>query len=220
MENNYHYEIYFSNDAVLKLLKWYNNIVCNICISILIYHLPITQQKCKAPSSVTNSTLRVQTKWRKRAFPSLLPPDWVVPGEHIPREEGSSTHRAQSASRRRREWTWFVTVSDVRENHPLQGAWSWGLSFRGRRLHLSSGCTHRGPLPALGPLVLPALWCEFSPGDASDVPTCLMKKQVPSCQAPRRPRAPGTDDVASEPPWKEHALSHALGLGISLRASP
>lgn len=154
---------------------------------------------------LTNSTLHVQTKWRKRAFPSLLPPAWGVPGEHIRREEGSSTHRAQSASRRKREWAWFVTVSDVKENHLPQGAWSWGLSLSGAaapsqlRLH-PHACTHRGPLPALGTLVLPALWCVFSPEDVSDVPTCLMKKQVPSCQAHRRPRAPRTDDVASEPP--------------------
>ena len=197
MENNYHYEAYFLNDAVLKLLKRYNNTMCNIYISILIYHLPITQQKYNAPSSVTNSNLHVQTKRRKWAFPSLLPPDWVVPREHIPPEEGSSTHRVQPASRRRREWTWSVKVSDVRENHPLQGAWS-GSSPSGAaapsqlRLH-PHACTHRGPHPALGPLVLPALWCEFSPGDVSDVPTSLMKKQVPSCQVHRRfptPTAP------------------------------
>ena len=75
MENNYHYETYFLNDAVLKLLQRYNKIMCNIYISILIYHLPTTQQKCNVPSSVTNSNLHVQTKRRKQAFPSLLPPD-------------------------------------------------------------------------------------------------------------------------------------------------
>ena len=77
--------------------------MCNSYISILTYHLPITQQKCNAPRNVTNSTLHVQTKWRKRPFPSLLPPDWLVPKEHIPREEGSSTHKAPPASRRRKE---------------------------------------------------------------------------------------------------------------------
>lgn len=56
--------------------------MCNSYISILIYHLPITQQKCNAPRNVTNSTLHVQTKWRNRLFPSLLPPDWLVPRTH------------------------------------------------------------------------------------------------------------------------------------------
>lgn len=87
---------------------------------------------------------------------------------------------------------WKSVTSE--KNHPPQGAWS-GSSPSGAaapsqlRLH-PHACTHRGPHPALGPLVLPALWCEFSPGDVSDVPTCLMKKQVPSCQVHRRPLTP------------------------------
>lgn len=56
--------------------------MCNSYISILIYHLPITQQKCNAPRNVTNLNSARADQVEKPAVSSLLPPDWLVPRTH------------------------------------------------------------------------------------------------------------------------------------------